>query len=351
MTAYGYRLFTMASYFGRSRDTVPLDDFSSLGKPGLGIEELERHLLELQDELLFGAPNYWSEPTDQDEDEDEDPTISVSVKKHPYLRVRRVVRQANRLAVSVEYGREGDYEILLSQDGSDPIPLKGKATARRFRVWFYFPVSGANAFMVSETKGRTHAGRPLVHWLRVKNQRAAVTFDTDGARTELPWARWDLTETLDENRIDEVLQESSEHSITLRRRSIDTANNRHRGELKLTQQGVPLSKTDDLKAIIKGWWTNRSKGKEPEVRKEAAAHLGTLIGVSDASTSLDFNDGEITFLEKNKVQTISPSSIERLFVYPLGEKVPSDADLLVAAVNVLRPVAEDLKIDIRLSTV
>lgn len=344
MTAYGYRLFTIDAYLGRSRNELDFENLSDGGVDSNAVDELERHLRAIDGELLFGAATYRNDPPNPDEEEDE---ISSKVtKRHPYLRVRSVARSGQRIQVAVEYGREGDYEYLLSQDGSANIEMRGKATARVYRVWFLIPRKGTSGFVVSETRGRTNAAAVLVHWMRVQNQHQAVSFNSDGARSETPWVRWDVREAFDAHRIDEVLKESSDHAVTLRRRAADGAGNRTSGELRLTQQGIPQSRKDDIKEIISKWWEERGLGRTPERRREAAKQLGTLIGVSDALDKLDFNDGEITFSEKNKTQTISPNTIERLFVYPLGEQRPRDKELLGAALTTLRPMAEDLKIEI-----
>ncbi|WP_157480212.1 hypothetical protein [Leifsonia sp. Root227] len=328
----------MSAYVGRSRKQLPFDDLSAGGRDSTAADEIARHLRTLQDKLLFGAAVYQNSPDDLDLPED-------VTKKYPYVRVKTVARDGERVMVRVEYGREGDYEVLLSSDGSQDIQLKGKATARTFRIWFIAPETGSDGFVVSETLGRTYAAQVLVHWLRVLNQRESVSFNEAGDREEDPFVRWHLVEAFDGHRVDDILNDSKDHSITLRRRSSDSGANRHRGELKLTQQGVPVSRVDDLKGIIRQWWEDRN-AKSLDKTRAAARDLGTLIGASDATDKLEFNDGEITFLEKNKTQTISPNTIERLFVYPLGERSPSDKELLATALETLGPIAEDLKIEI-----
>lgn len=338
MTAYGYRLFVLSAYVGRSRKQLLFDNLGAGGRASTAADEITRHLRSLQDELLFGAAVYQNSQDELDVPED-------TTKKYPYIRVKSVARDGERVMARVEYGREGDYEVLLSSDGSQDIQLKGKASARTFRIWFIAPDAGSEGFVISETLGRTYAAQVLVHWLRVLNQRAGVSFNQHGDREEDSFVRWHLVEAFDGHRVDDILSDSKDHSITLRRRSSDSGANRHRGELKLTQQGVPVSRVDDLKSIIRKWWEDRN-AKTLEKTRAAARDLGTLIGASDATDKLDFNDGEITFLEKNKTQTISPNTIERLFVYPLGERSPSDRELLTTALETLRAIAEDLKIEI-----
>ena len=343
LTAYGYRLHTLAAYKGRSR--APLD-FGDLSEGGIGtsaVSELESHLLRLKNILLFGSASYVNLPADLDP---VDPTIvRKQAKTHPYLVVRSVSRVGQRIKVLVDYGREGDYEILLSADGAPSLELKGKAAARSYRIWFLVPSVGESGFMVSETKGRTHAGAALVHWLRVQNQHGSVSFDAQGERSEADWVRWDDREAFDANRIDEVLRESHDHSVTLKRHRVDGAGNRLEGDLKLTQQGIPRSKLDDVKGVILKWWNERAE-KSPQKKQLAATELGTILGMSSQTSSLGFNDGEISFREKNKTQTISPNTIERLFVYPLGEIPPKDKPLLNAALATLAPIAEDLGIEV-----
>ena len=114
MTAYGYRIFTLSAFKGRSRTALDLGDMSEGGVATSAAVELEDHLSRLKDELLFGAPTYISEVEDL---EPKDPDkLRKEIKSHPYLVIRKVTRNGQRIKVEVQYGREGDYDILLSQD-------------------------------------------------------------------------------------------------------------------------------------------------------------------------------------------------------------------------------------------
>lgn len=346
MAAYGYRLFTIEAFLRRSRTKGDLTDLSDLGVGTDGATELVRHLTDNKDSLLVGAANYRRVGDFEDEGDD----LVRASRKHPYLVVRDVQREGNRVEVQVEYGREGDYEILLSSDGSETIEMKGRAAARRYRVWFIFPerqTEGKTGFVISETRGRTHAATALVHWLRVQNQRA-VSRVTDGNLQEGDWVRWHTVEAFDPHRLDDVLSESSSHQITLRRKTVDAAGDRRGGALKLTQQGIPVSKVRDLKAIIQNWWETRND-RSLERRRSAARDLGVLLGMSDEASTLGFNDGEISFQEMNKTQTISPNTIERLYVYPLGERPQSKNEILTAAFETLRGIAPALDVEVDLT--
>lgn len=346
MTAYGFRIYEMTAHQGRKIPPIDLSSLKVCGVSSSALDELHRHLTSLRGILLVGPANYRLEPFDPDDDS----SLSSNVtKKHPYLQITNVERQAERIDVTVEYGREGDYDILLSRDGSPRLELKQKAAARAYRVAFLVPPHGVRAVMVSETRGRSTAGEALMHWLRVRNQHEAVTFAANGDREEAPFVRWSVEPLFDENRIDDILSESSDHAVTFKRLATDAASNPNGGYLRLTQQGIPVSKMADLKATIRKWWDQRKSGDKAAKGVEAAKDLGVLLGRSEVVDKLEFSDGEVSFLEKNKTQTITPNTIERLFVYPLGEDRPSDRDLYKEVVKRLAPMRSDLKLELDLT--
>ena len=346
MVAYGYRLFKLDALVGRSQNRVPLEDLEDAGVKGKARKEMHRHLDSLVSTLLFGPSTYLNEsPVAQGGDVN----VTNVAKQYPYVRVRSVKRDGNTIKASVEYGREGDYELLVSQDGSEDVRMLRKAAVRTFRIWFIFPKAGHDGFVVAETRGRTQVAEVLTHWLKVQNQHAAATFNGEGERSEGPWVRWRVASVFGDDRIDSVLKEGHDHAVTLKRRRVDPASNRVSKDLILTKQGLPMSKREALRGIIRNWWEQRKGGISDDKRQEAAESLWTVMDEPGGADTLQFNDGEISFTEQGKTQTISPSTIERLFVYPLGNDRPSDAKLLGAARKTLGPIARDLKVEVDLS--
>lgn len=347
MVAYGFRLFLVEVHLGRKHAPMELDDLLEAGRLGPAVEELHRHLLDLQDRLLFGPATYRTAPLEDGEDDEVE--TDKRNKRHPYVRIHDVTRQANRVDVSLDYGREGDYELLIRQDGSEA-SLRRSASTNPFRLTFYFPRVGTQAVMISETRGRTSSGLALLNWLKVKNQHEAVGWDRNGDRTEEPWVRWSADPMFDERRIDSIIRDGSDHSITLKRHKIDAADNRHTdGGLKMTKQGIPIGRIEDLRNTLRKWWDERALVDKVKKSSTAAHDLGVLVAPTEVLDKLSFDDGEITFDENGKTQTIDPNTIERLFVYPVGESRPSLEELREAARTRLQPLLRPLSLEIDLT--
>ena len=178
--------------------------------------------------------------------------------------------------------------------------------------------------MACETKGRTQAGEALMHLLKVENQHLAFTASATGGDPE-KWLRWGCKSIFDPGRIQTIMRDSEKHAIRLRRKSHGVSGAPKNGDVILTEQGIPVSSIMPVVGIIKKWWDGRGTGTAESRSKDAADELGSLVSVN--VSGIDFNDGEITFQENGKTQTITPNTVERLFVYPLGDQPPSDDDL------------------------
>ncbi len=260
------------------------------------------------------------------------------------LFLRKVSQHGRRLDLLFDYGVEGDYETLLESTGAYS-PMTGKAGGRGYRLWLVFPETGNAAVMVSEVKGRTHVGEVLFHWLRCLNQRDAVTFDAAGNRAETAWLRWVANPMFDPDRFASIASEASNFSLTLRRQAKKSDGGPDEGTVKVTETGLSVERIGGVMAVMLNWWNNRQNGSKGERSRKGAEQVEALVHLK---MDEEFDDGEISFKENNKQQTITPNTVDRLFIYPMGEVPPSSEAILQAAKSRLPPIlsALDMNIDL-----
>lgn len=340
MTAYGMRLYKLSAHNARSTKDLPLNDLTDCGVQGDACLALHVSLKAIEGQLFVGKPAYLGNALQTSSVPAASQSPSVSAV--PYLRVIKVSRSRRRVDVVVEYGREGDYESVISSATKQSEPMDGKATARTYRVMFLVPLNGSSLYMACETKGRTQGGEALVHTLKVSNQHEAFNALDAGQDEASQWLRWGCKAIFDPGRIQTIMRDSEKHAIKLKRKGHGPSGTPHDGDVILTEQGIPLGNVASVVNLIKQWWDNRNTGT-PESRSKAAAdELGSLVSVD--VRGIDFTDGEIVFQENGKTQTVTPNTIERLFVYPIGETAPSDDELRQLAAAKLSGIEPRLNI-------
>lgn len=348
LTAYGYRLHQVVAHPGHSRRRLPL---SKLNRPGESspvdaLELLQEQLGEMVGRPLVGSPAYVTskpEPADTAGDGSE----AGLAKRKPMLFLRQVSQVGRRLDLQFEYGIEGDYESLLDVSGISS-SMKGKAGGRVYRVWILLPQTGDSGVMISEVKGRTYVGEVLFRWLRCLNQNEAVTFDGAGNQVEQAWTRWMAHAMFDPERFSRVEQEATGFALTLTRHSKKASGEPDEGTVKVRESGIGVDRIEGVMAVMLDWWNNRYKGTKEERSRHGAEAVEALVhvGLND-----EFDDGEISFKENNKQQTITPNTVDRLFIYPLGDVRPSSESVLGAAKTRLPGIlsALDSNIDLEAS--
>jgi hypothetical protein len=293
---------------------------------------------------VIGSPTYAEIPADLT------PPVAAAVPREstrPYLHVVSSTVSGRKLKVIVDYGREGDFDHLLSQ-GSAPRSMHGLAAARTYRVWFLVPPIGTTIYMISETKGQSFAGEALVDRLRVENQRQACT--PNGAALDVDrWIRWKYEPLFDGQRIQDIFNGADEFELKVRRVSHSPGGAPQSGTVTITENGLSHGNTQGAIAAVRGWWNDRRAGTTVSRSERAARDIGSLIDLNLNFQQLGFNDGEIRFKQDGKVQMINPNKIERLFVYPMGEAPPHDRDLTVKAAGRLSNISRDLSVNVDLS--
>lgn len=282
----------------------------------------------------------------EDEPDGESEEVEAGTNR-PCIRIESVIGTTERLEVQVRYGREGDFDLAIHQNGSHT-SLTDAATTREFTVLFYFPTNGAAAIMVAETRGRTHVGETLLHLLSIaskERQQAGAGYKLDGdKRVTSGWVRWAAHVMTDSQRLDEVLRHGEKPEIKLVKYHADKGGIRGSNTLTLTQNGLKYSDIDSLKDKILGW-VGMDGSKEAK-RRRAAADLQAFLDDEVSVGGEGFTDGEVKFLEDGKVQTITATNMDRLLVYPTGEDRMSPDQLAKVAVERARQLAALAKLPI-----
>lgn len=344
LATYGYRIHEVEVNNAGGRTALALDDLKFAGLQGDAYDALYDQLTAMKNKIYIGNATYLRTRADETAriKAVQDPTVL-----HPYMVVRNVYRTNRRIDVTVEFGKEGDYESLLSRDNRPPEALIGRAPVRPYAVSFHMPRKGTTAYMVSATKGRTYVGEALLHRVRVENQRAVCVLDKNDALVEKPFIRWSSSPLFDPGRIEAIIAEGKNHTLTVTGTGTAPDGAPTAQTLRITQQGVPVSRMDDLTATIRNWWERRNKGSKKERSQQGAAELGSLVSAS--VQGVDFEDGEIRFLENGKQQSITPNTIERLFIYPMGDTPPAPEVWQAAAAGKLQTINTDIKVKLDLT--
>ena len=331
MATYGFRVHTMEPHVRRTEKFLQIEDAAGAGGEADACDQMYRELLELQGILNIGTPTYFV-----DEQSEEIRAAALEAANDlAYFLVHKVNRDGRVLEVIVETGKEADHDALASRDGTHE-EMTRRAPVRRSTVVFAFPEKGGTAIMLSDVRGRNYAGQLLIQWLTRTAQRANVQVTEKGKKEE-PWLNWKLTPQIDGERLDGVLSGSSEHTLKLRRRYVNAQGGRASFDLELVQFGLKKTGKDAFLAVVLGMADRRNKGTEAARRAAAAVDVITLVDPDVAGVG--FNDGELSFSENGKVQTVNAETVDRLFVYPTGSVKLDPTELRKKAAAVVGRIA------------
>lgn len=343
MTTYGYRIHTLEPRLGRAREengARPLEDVSDAGGAVDAFDQFKTELLALQDDhTQLGNPTFYvDEVTEAERRARLDEAEGV-----PYFEVTNVDVEDRRIRVTIETGREQDHDALVSRDGTHE-PIERKAAVRGMQVVLLFPTSGAAAIMLSEVRGQTYVKELLIKWLTRRAQHAAVTINEDNRKVVGPFLNWHLTPQIDGARLDGILGESADPSFRLRRRGVSATGTRSSYDLELVQWGLKKTPVERVFGAILAMAERRGSTTELERRKAAAADVIELVDPAVRSGDIEYDDAEISIVEKGKRQTITAETVDKLFIYPLGPVRPKGYRLISEAAPVVNRIAKALKI-------
>lgn len=337
---YGFRLHTVTLHAGRTAARLQLTDLRPAGIEGNFRQHLMSRLKSIEGRLFVGAAKYAKGVDSKHAD------VADNGKLQPYLEVISARNLESHIEVLLDYGHENDFEALSSRSRDPKINLKGRAPVRRYRVLLWIPQHGDQIVMASSTIGRSFAGEALFNRLRVFNHDEALFEDEHGDLARELWLRYKPHTLFDPKRLEDVSAEAYKPAITLRRKGYDASGQRNPGDLVLSQSGLPLNKLDDIKQTMWGWWQNRKSGTKESRSEAAVSELGAIMG--ENIDDFRFTDGEIAFTEHGKNQRISPNTVDRLFVYPLGDERPSPDEFLEAVYIPLRRSLPSAGVDLEL---
>jgi hypothetical protein len=343
MTTYGYRIHTLEPRLGRARElngAMALEDVSAAGGDTDAFEQFKKELLELQDaKTQLGTPAFYvDEITDAERQAKLDETDGV-----PYFEVTDVQVEDRRIRVTVETGREQDHDALVSRDGTHE-PIERKAAVRGMQVVLLFPQVGPMAIMLSEVRGQTYVGELLIKWLTRRAQHAAVTVNADNRKIVGPFLNWHLTPMIDGARLDGILGHAADPSFRLRRRGVSAAGTRTSYDLEVVQWGLKKTTAEKVFDTILAMAARKGSTTELDRRKAAANDVIQLVDPAVSRSGIEYDDAEISIVEKGKRQTINAETVDKLFIYPLGSTRPKGYQLVKEAAPVVNRIARALKI-------
>ncbi|MBD8218105.1 hypothetical protein IFU40_05570 [Microbacterium sp. CFBP 13617] len=343
MATYGYRVHYLEPHIRRTQNFLTVEDVSQASDDTDAIEDVHRRLLALQDETHVGRPTYFV----SDEHEALRQADMDEANDLPYLTILKVDREDRVIEILVETGREQDHDGIRTRDGQEE-PIRRKAAVRRSWVVLAFPRKGDRALMVSEVRGRTFAGVELFELLTRTAQREKVRQDEKGNKTEDPWLNWKLTPCVDGDRLDGILNGSSDHAIKLRRNTVNAQGNRGSYDIELVQFGLKSTPIERLTQVILDMAHRKGSDTEEARRRAAAADVVTLVEPNVGG--VEFTDAEISFKENGKTQTVTSETVDKLFVYPIGsQRMKTAMDLRSKAAPVVQRIAPTLGIQADLS--
>lgn len=332
MALRGFRLYTIERTIARTRGRL---EFGGDLQPS-PLDDLHEQLLALEGRTFVRDATYVATAPDE-EGSDHLPA------RTPVLRVDWIRRRASSMEAAVSYGRIGDYGFAMSADGDPDFPLQRHAASRPYRVVIHLPRAGTMGAMVSEVVGRTHAGELLLKRLSVENFRRAAQGPDDGH-----WHRWLPNGIFDEGRIEEVLTTGAVEGLRLRRRAVGSSGVRTSHDLYLTQNGIPARHVDAARRMVSRWLKRHLDIKSGKADGGHDA-VSALVQLVDGEVEgLNFTDGVLTFRDDGKVQSLGPSSLDRILTYPMSDGDHTIEALRSASNDRLRPLMAGLRVPIDL---
>jgi hypothetical protein len=322
---------------GRTQKDLTVEDVSSVSAHTKAADDLYASLVNLKGEVHLGNPTYFVSVEEDEFRKAKDATADNLA----YLNILKINRSGDRIEVLVETGREADHDALVAREG-DRSSLKKKAAVRESWVVFAFPPKGASGLMLSSVRGRTYAGEQLLGWVTRTAQRSNVTVTEEGVKVD-DWLNWKIVPCIDGDRLDGILNGSSDHALKLRRKGISAQGKRQTTDLEFVQYGLKRKGTKELLDVLTRIASRRNTGTVSERQGEAAKDVISLME-SDIS-EVDFTDGELSFKENGKTQIVNSESVDQLFVYPVGTRRPDAGELIAFARETVNRIAKASNIE------
>ena len=316
---YGFRIHTLQPFLRRTKKALKVHDVSAAGGAEDAIDAVYDQLQAMKGVLQLGNPTFIISNAEDElrRRELEDATDAT------YCTLIEVNRVGRNLELIVETGREADHDALLSRNG-ERSDMKRKAALRRSLVMLTFPTAGDYVFMTSEVRGRSFSGEMIISWMTRLAQREAFS-ETEAGKREDDWLYWKAVPRIDGQRLDDILTDSSNYTLKLRRQGPRGEGMYDSGTLEVVQYGLKRTPITAFRDAITKMAQRKDEGSAQARGKLAAKDVATLV---DAEVGgVEFTFGEVSFLEKGKKQTINSETVDQLFIYPTGGGKPTMTNL------------------------
>lgn len=310
-TKYGFQLFTVHLHMRTSRPTI---DFvkGRLEQGGSSLAKSFRDALpSLVNKTRVGPLSY----REQDDDSKSEKTSDTK----PAIRVVLAeVASDNRIDFEFRYGRVGSHDLAIAEDASQDAVLSGKASTNEFRASLYLPTSGHKALLVVENRSNLC---PTDYFLKHLSFHFKELDDALQDQDRGGWWRMMAQGVTDSERLDEVLLQGRGAALQLEKFAPSVDGRRRSAVTTLRQDGLPLGKLAQIRALAYDWLDLRNPDTDPAPipsGSNSVEQVATLIDVKIIAEQ--FDDGAIVYDDGNgRTQTIRPQSVRDVFVYPVSE--------------------------------
>lgn len=250
-------------------------------------------------------------------------------------------RKNNVIQIKVSYGKYGDRDFLVHSNGSS-LDIRDKAPTKNFYIRLAFPPQQNTFYMVAEVHGRSQAGTELLERL-TQYDYARHEFFAENGVTQTPWYRFRVTPLMDQQRLDDLVDNSEACSLSLKAHKIDAKGQREVDTLEINLSIESKVKQRVVQRQLLDWVRRFGRG-EKITRQESAKEIVALLPTGTLSDSFECENGEIEIIENGKRTTISSDNLDRLFIYPV--KAEDYGEIWSKAAQRLDIIAEAFKVDI-----
>jgi len=335
-TRYGFQLFEVALHDGTSR---AVHDFIEgvLQTDGPTFEEtFKLQIPSLEGMTRTGNLSYRDASNAGGDESDTKPAIRV---------IGARVATNSRVDFEFRYGRVGSHDLAIAADEADDAELDGKASTNIYRASFYFPTSGKRAILVVENRGNVCPFDYLLKHLSFSSREFDSSLDPE--RTT-GWWRLMAKGITDADRLEEILLEGKGAALQLEKRSTGGDGRRRTSDIVLRQNGLPVSRLPQLKALVLDWMdvSDPNPDATPAPEGTSVEQVAALIDINVITD--EFDDGAVVYDDGNgRTQTIRRHSTRDVFIYPLTVgRQPMPSEIRVAAEDRIRRLLGTLQIQI-----
>lgn len=314
VTSYGFKLFklSLVKRDGRTAQPWELKVEGADGAPASKEFYLDRVQDLLSDHLHHPERGLPAGP-------DARPLSESERKQRPVFQVEEVTRRGqNALFVNLRYGRHKDEDLGLpaTERVTGEVDLTEIAPTRAYRVGIFAPSSGNTGMMVVESISGACPSRYFIKWFRRWMLDAST--DKDGKVAE-EWYKLAAYPTTDPELLKNYVRQASADKVVLVQRA-SGASRRRSDERFRIEAAVFGNHRDAVMELVTQAIT--SETGEEESDSQYADELADVLGTDLSELELD--DGWVVIETASGKQSISPTRVPEIFVYPIDNAQPTD---------------------------